>query len=228
MDLGFFVIWLILFILRKDVRKIMLFISIPLGFMGPFMEYLYINDWWRPLTITGTLLGVEDFFFGFCIGGISAVIYEELFKKRIRERKVPKSMEERRKISFWLAASSAVIAFYVFYYLFRFNTFVTITIIMVSLILSIYIKRSDLIVDSLVSGFLLLIISSIVYLLVDLITPGWVFEFWHFTIFPRVLYLGLPIDDIIFYFLFGAAIAPLYEYWQEGRLLNNNLKTSHS
>ena len=80
MDFGFLIVWLILYFLRKDVRKVMWFVSLPLGFMGPFLEYVYVNDWWRPLTITGTLLGIEDFLFGFGIGGISAAIYEELFK----------------------------------------------------------------------------------------------------------------------------------------------------
>jgi hypothetical protein len=220
MDLGFLIIWLFLFVWRKDVRKTMLFISIPLGFMGPFLEYLYVNDWWSPLTITGTLLGIEDFFFGFLIGGISAVIYEELFKKRIRERKFSKKIRDVNRIFFWITAAMGIIAFYFCYFIIGLNTFVITTSLLIILIAIMYVKRRDLIIDSLVSGFLLVVISSIVYIAVEIITPGWVYEFWHFKFFPKVLFLGLPIDDIIFYFLFGAAVAPLYEYWQEGRLIN--------
>jgi len=220
MDLGFLIVWLFLFIWRKDARKVMLFISMPLGFMGPFLEYIYVNDWWKPLTITGTLLGIEDFLFAFAIGGISAVIYEELFKKRIRERKMSKRISERSRLTFWITGVLGLVAFYFCYFILGLNTFVTTTTLLIILIVIMYIKRHDLIVDSLVSGFLLLVISSFVYIAVDIITPGWVYQFWHFKFFPKILFLGLPIDDIIFYFLCGAAIAPLYEYWQEGRLIN--------
>jgi multisubunit Na+/H+ antiporter MnhB subunit len=100
------------------------------------------------------------------------------------------------------------------------DTFTTITAIFLLILLGIYIKRKDLIIDSLISGVLMLIIASITYILVNLITPDWVYQFWYFSNFPKMIILDLPIDDIIFYFLFGATIAPLYEYWLEGKIVN--------
>mgnify|MGYP001603403606 CR=1 FL=1 len=63
------IIWLALFTIRKDTRKEMIIISIIFGIGGIFSELVYIQDWWRPLTITRTPIGLEDFLFGFAMGG---------------------------------------------------------------------------------------------------------------------------------------------------------------
>ena len=58
--------------------------SVIFGVIGPFVEVVYTLDWWAPLTITGTVVGIEDVLFGFVCGGIATVVYEEIFKKRIK------------------------------------------------------------------------------------------------------------------------------------------------
>lgn len=220
MDLGFLIIWILLFFWRKDLRKEMLFVSTPLGFMGPFLEFIYRVDWWAPLTITRTSLGIEDFLFGFAIGGISAVIYSDVFKKKIILKKMNKKKQENKKINFWFITILAIIIFYVIYYLLKLNTFIVTGVILLSVILTIIIKRKDLIINSLFSGISLLMFAFIVYTLTQVITPGWVEAFWHFKIIPKIIIFNLPLEEIVFYFLFGAAVGPLYEYWQEGKLIN--------
>lgn len=68
----------------------------------------------------------------------------------------------------------------------------------------------------------MLILSFFIYPLVDWITPGWVNAFWYFKNVPNIIFLDIPIDDILWYFLTGAALGPLYEYWQERRLVKIN------
>ncbi len=87
-------IWAFFFIRRKDTRKEMLTISLIFGFVGPLAEAIYIKDWWQPLTITGTRIGIEDFLFGFLIGGIISIIYEHLFQKRIKGK-----VERKKRMS---------------------------------------------------------------------------------------------------------------------------------
>ncbi|MFH1916161.1 MAG: lycopene cyclase domain-containing protein [Nanoarchaeota archaeon] len=84
----------------------------------------------------------------------------------------------------------------------------------------IYVRRKDLIVESLVTGILMVIIAAIVYTILNLIQPGRIHAFWYFKNVPNILFLNLPLDDLIWYFLAGIFIGPLYEYWQEGRLTN--------
>src|SRR4051812_21126766 len=82
-DILLFCIWLVLFLLRKDLRKEMLLISI---FSVPFglTQYLFGADYWHPEYIFGhTFFGFEDLFYMFAVGGITGVIYEEFFGKTL-------------------------------------------------------------------------------------------------------------------------------------------------
>ena len=83
--------------------------------------------------------------------------------------------------------------------------------------LIIWIKRKDLILNSIVSGVLIAIISFLFYLVPELINPGWLEIVWNFPILSGITLFGVVVEDIIWFFLAGLFIGPLYEYWQEGK-----------
>ena len=62
-------IWISLYLVRIDTRKEMRIMSFVFGGSAFIVQPIYLLDWWRPLTITGTALGLEDFIFGACVGG---------------------------------------------------------------------------------------------------------------------------------------------------------------
>lgn len=220
LGLLFLVFWTSLFIWRKDTRKAMLVMSTIFGIAGLLVEPIYVQDWWKPITITNTLIGFEDFLFGFVIGGIAAVIYEDIFKKKMKIRKKTKKITERENMHFFTLIIVFGILFFSSFLIFNLNTLYSSLIAFLPLIGFIYYKRKDLILDSIFSGALLTILSFIIYSILNLITPGWVQKFWYFKNVPPIIIFGVPIDDIIWYFLAGAFIAPLYEYWLEGKLIN--------
>lgn len=80
------IIWLTLFLKRKDFRFEILSFSFLFGFVGLLVQNIYIKDWWHPLTITNTRVGIEDFMFGFLIAGMASVVYEAIFRKKIKLR----------------------------------------------------------------------------------------------------------------------------------------------
>jgi len=219
MDLGFLIVWIALFILRKDTRKVMLFTSIPLGILGLFFNFLYIRDWWMPLTITGTIPAIEDFLYGFVIGGISAAIYEEIFKKKIIVKRESAQTDRNKLFHFWGAGIISVVAFYSMYYLLNIKTFYVTNIILIIIVLTLCIVRKDLIPHVIGSGVSLLIVAFAVHSIINIITPGWIEAFYYFNSVPKLIVLNVPLEDIIFYLLFGAAVGPLYEYWREGKLI---------
>jgi len=218
--LGFLLVWILLFIWRKDVRKEMILLSVIFGIVGLIAEPIHIQDWWKPLTITNTAVGIEDFLYGFGVGGIAAVIYEEIFKKRIRMRKIGKKKELKRDKSMIIFVSLFLAAFIVLFYVFNVNTFIGATLLLAVGTLVMWIRRRDLIVDSVASGILILLVSFAVYSVTEIITPGWVRAFWYFQNVPNIIIFNVPIDDIVWFFLAGAFIGPLYEFWQDGRLVN--------
>ncbi len=63
--------------------------SFIVGILGLMTSYYWWTvDWWRPLNITGTRIGIEDFIIAFTSGGIMATIYEVIFKRGLYKRKL--------------------------------------------------------------------------------------------------------------------------------------------
>ncbi len=215
-----FIPWLILFLRRKDTKKEMLIISLIFGFAGIVSEYIFIKDWWKPLTITGTPIGIEDFLFGFLIGGIASVIYEHLFNKKIRLKKPEKNIFEKRSLNFLVLYSSVAVIFLTSFLFFGLNSFVSVVLAFGIPTIFIYISRKDLMKNSLISGILVLIIATIGYSILNLITPKFFDEFFFYQNIGKQTFIGIPLEEYVFYFLAGAFIGPLYEYWQEGKLIN--------
>ena len=87
--------------------------------------------------------------------------------------------------------------------------------------LIILVKRKDLMVNSLVSGFLMIMVGVGVYLILFIIYPEFIQRFWYLEgQWYFSLLFGVPLAEYIWYFLAGAFIGPLYEYWKEGKLIN--------
>jgi len=219
-NLLFLILWLLLFYYRKDTRKEVLSLSLIFGFVGLIAEHIYIQDWWKPLTITGTAIGIEDFLFGFFIGGIASVFYSILFKKKIKIKKASKIKEEKRNIHFFSLLALLGIIFLLSFYILKWDSLISTILAFIIPTLIIYIKRKDLIKNSLLSGVFTLIGAILIYQLINLITPGFVDQFWLYQNIGRILIFKVPLEEIIWFFLAGAFIGPLYEYWKEGKLIN--------
>lgn len=213
------IIWIVLFLWRKDLRREIICLSIIFGVLGILTEIVHVKDWWKPLTITNTIPSIEDFLFGFCIGGIASVIYEAVFKKRVKIRKSNQIKTKKRNLRLISIIILGILVFFGSFYLLKLNSFYSAMLSSLIPTLVIYIKRKDLILDSIFSGFLLLFIPVITYSIAELIFPGWVQAFWYFKNVQNIVILNVPIDDLIWYFFAGLVIGPLYEYWQEGRII---------
>jgi len=220
----FFVIWLCLFISKKNTRKEMLIMSLIFSIVGPLADILYTQDWWSPSTLTESPIGPESLLVGFMIGGIASVIYEDFFKKKIKIRKVNNKNETKRNLSFLFVNLLLLVIFFGTFYLLNFNSLMATILGLLASTSIIWFKRNDLIIDSIATGILLVIVAMFVYSILSLITPGWISEFWHFKNTPQIIIFNLPLDDLIWYFLAGMYIGPLYEFWQERKIVNDNCK----
>lgn len=213
----FLIIWAILFYWRKDTRKEMLTISIIFGIVALLVEGVYLFDWWRPLTITGTAIGIEDIIFGFSIGGIASIVYEEVFGKRLRNIK---KKSKNKDIKFILLNIFLLIVFFGSFFLLKLNSFYASLIALSLGIIIIWIQRKDLIKNSLLSGILLVIIAFPAFIFLEYFFKGAIDKFWYFQFFTKIKIIGMPLEDLIWFFLVGANIGPLWEYWQEKKLVD--------
>jgi hypothetical protein len=209
------IVWIIFFIIRKDTRKEMLILSLIFGIPGPLAAYVHLNDLWRPITLTGNPIGIEDFLFGFTMGGIAGVIYEVILNKKV------KSKNKKSDIKLILIPVSLMfIIYFGFSLLLNLNTFISsISAFVISTII-IWIKRKDLIKDSLFSGLLFMLFAFIGYQILNVISPGFFEIFWQFKNIGKTILLNIPLEEYIWFFTFGCFFGPLYEYWKKGKLIN--------
>lgn len=212
-----FCIWLTLFITRKDSRKEMLAISLIFGIAGPIAEVFYIKDWWQPSTITNTIVGIEAVLTGFFIGGIASVIYTHLFRKKTQTKK-PKN-REKEDFRLGLFGGILVLTFLISTQIFKLNSLYGTILAFFIPTLIIWIQRKDLISDSIISGISTMLILIIVYSILNLISPGWIEQFFLLNEVGARLVAGIPLKEFLWYFFAGAFIGPFYEHWKEKKLV---------
>lgn len=183
------------------------------------LQIFYTKDWWSPETLSGNIVSLEPILVGFALGGIASVLYEVVAKKTVDHWQSDALINKSRIGLIILLAGLCLSVFFIGYYLFAVNSLIM-TIIS-SLVGTIFIlaHRKDLIIDSLVSGVLFVLVAVVAYWLIGILTPGWIEEFWHFSNTPRHFFLGLPLDDVIWYFFVGMLLGPAYEFYQERRLV---------
>lgn len=222
MGLGFATVWFALFMWRKNTRREMVVTSLLVAALAPLSDLIYTIDWWHPETLTGTRIGIEAVFTGFFMGGVMAVLYEDLFHKRIRLARLSRQERHSRDIEMLALIGVATIIFFGTYIFLDWNSFQSSIASFMFVLLTIIIIRPDLTVDALASSVMLFIVAVLVYTTLELLTPGWVMQFWVFENVPEIIILNVPIDDVVFYLIAGGMMGPLYAYWKEGTIIADN------
>ncbi len=216
LDIPFFVIWVLFFLLSKETRKEQLIMSVLFIPAGPLSELLYFSDYWAPASVFSFSIGpvivyIEDLIFAFALGGVGSVIYEAIFSKILS---VPKgSVHYVIAIPLIILVGGLVT---VSLFLLGVNSIFATSLGFIVAALLIVSQRKDLFIDSLLSGVLITVIMFIAYgvLIVfipntnELIRQGWLLYGTQFDI--RIL--GIPLTEMMWYFTWGMVAGPLYEF----------------
>jgi hypothetical protein len=203
------IIWFIIFLSRKDLRKNIINTSIIFGFVGLSIEYLHINDWWRPLTILGTKLSIEDFLGGFFVGGTASGIYEFITNKKLTNNR---PTDNKLNLTAVLAITT-IILFFGIYYILDLHSFYASLITLVYGTAFILWHRKDLIKNAMISGILMLAIGGIGYPVLLYLFPEFIQKFWFLNKqWFNTLLFGVPVQELIWWFFTGVFIGPLYKF----------------
>ncbi|MBI3631970.1 MAG: hypothetical protein HY225_00785 [Candidatus Vogelbacteria bacterium] len=208
-DLFFALVWLILFSHRKDLRKEMLTMSLIISPLG-ISEIIYYKDYWRPEFIinTGFNFGIEDLLFCFAIGGITAVIYEEVFDKTYSQRR-----DSRRPKHLLAIAASIILFIFIGNSLLGVNSIYVTSAVMLLAGLAIIFIRHDLIKEAMMSGLLIGLAMFLFYTLYFLLLfPGIIQKWWLLKNLSGILLFGVPIEEILWGFCWGFIAGPIYEF----------------
>ena len=203
-------VWCIFFFALPKVRKEFIFMSVLFSAAGLVADYFYLKDWWQPITLSGSFISFEGFLTGLSIGGFTSIAYYLFTKKKESSKKIH-LIKDLNKKSFLLFIGGLFILVLLVFFISNKNSFLTTTIPLLILLTTMFIKRPDLIKNSLISGLSMLIIGTLVYYFVDSMTPGWIEEFWVSSDLLKTKILSLPLNDVFWYFLVGMYIGPLFE-----------------
>ena len=80
----FSLIWIAIFLIRKDLRKSMLLLGVIFGVVAPTSDFLwFLRDYWHPLvSVSPLIFTLEDFFYVFILTGVMLFSYAAIFKKK--------------------------------------------------------------------------------------------------------------------------------------------------
>ncbi len=207
-----FCVWLLLYYLRKDLHRHILFssfIALPLGLTEPF----FFSSYWSPSSLFNlaeqTGFDLESLLFCFSVGGIAAVIYEALLQKHLLKAREKRDIAHRHVI---FLVIFLIIFFVLFSFLFKAIIYTAIASMALGGLM-IMLLRKDLIKETFIGGFLFLLLYFFVLFFVNtFIFPGWVSSTWNVDNLLGILILGIPIEELLWAFTFGFLWAPLYEY----------------
>lgn len=203
-------IWLLLYLFRQDLRYEMLFSSVlflPFGLTQP----LFVPEYWNPNVIYKFfgIFDIESLLWCFFTGGISAVIYEEIFKRKLGKERMDAKSRHHAYIIYALLLLGVLwmlfIKFFTDFSVLR-SSFLFVLCIFIYFIYS----RPDLFKSSIFSGvlFSFLYISSL--LLVDSLFPGFIANQWTIQGSLGLKLNGIVIEEYIYAFLFGIVWSVIY------------------
>lgn len=200
-----FLPWIILFYHRRDLRHKMLLMGAIFS-IGAFTDPFFIPEYWNPTLFFGLFglrVDILALLFGFEFGGIAAVLYEEILKRTYARSK------KKHPLKFLILLGP--IALVLLKILFPFNFMVDTLIATSIMILVMLCIRKDLFIDAILSGLLMAIVYSALFALYVFLFPD-IIHTWNFRTFPQVLIFSIPHYEIVWAFITGAFIGPLYEF----------------
>ena len=202
--------WLILFWLRKDLHKKMLWSSIAAMFTVGF-GFLFVPEYWSPNTLFDLApLEIEGFILMFFVGGISSVLYTMLFMKK-------EAKDRKRHPLHYLILLVMPLSFLLTKSLLDFNVAYHFSIALLAGAIGISIIRKDLFKESFFGGLAFAVVYFVLFEIIILIFPDFV-GYWNLSNLSQIFILGTPIEELLMAFTFGALWAPLYEDIRNYRL----------
>jgi hypothetical protein len=200
------IVWSILYATERSLKRPMIVFSLLAGVSGFFSAFVYNQDWWMPLTITHTFVGIEDFLFSFTIGGIAAVIGTR-FGRSFQAGRSFREAFKRLIIMILMIYVVGLVAF-----LFGIHSFFAALIACTAAMVVLLHQRFDLLGYAPRSGLFTLIALLPAYWIPEILNPGWLTDTWMVENLTGFTLFGIVIEDIIWVF-FAAAITALLFRW---------------
>ncbi|HMB01031.1 MAG TPA: lycopene cyclase domain-containing protein [Spirochaetota bacterium] len=203
LDLLLLIPALIIYILRSDLRRVMLIMAL---FALPFAatEFLFYPEYWQPVFLFDLInyigFGIEDIIFVTVLAGLSSTIYAFCFRQKyvsLRSAALKKSIKK----GIYLLLISFTMLIILLY--FDAAPIYSALIIMstVSTVLLIY--RYDLLVPALSGATITLVLYTGACILLKLLLPGIFQMSWNTDKFSNIFLFNIPLEELLYGFAAG-------------------------
>lgn len=200
-----FMPWLIIFLMNPKSRKEILIVGTTVGLLATATSRIFASDYWDPDFFFGNHIPLEDFFYGFLSGGISAGSLH-LLAKSSSVKKVRSLKREHAVIGLIIC----VILFFISTQL-GFSAMYFALLVLLTLYTIVVAIRPDLWLYAIAGGAILTIVSYIGFLLLLMIYPN-IFDVWWNGSALTGIYIGpVPFEELLWAFCFGMVSSPSYE-----------------
>ena len=211
---AFLLPWVLLYWLFPRYRTAMWWASI---FMAPFglTEPLFVPEYWNPPSLfelaRRTGFDIESIIFSFAIGGIAAVLYNIITRKRPEPLRPGEWHSSPPRWHRW--ALALPFALFPILYFLPWNVIYPAIAAMIAGAIAAVLCRPDLKANTLVGGILFLIIYTVFLLGLKWSAPGYIEDVWNLEALSGGLIYGLPLEELVFGFAFGLFWTGIYEHF---------------
>ena len=202
-------VWLIVFIARPDLRKEMWWVSIisaPLG----LTQILFVPEYWNPpslFNLTQTYgFDIESIIWVFSIAGLASVTYELIFKPQHK-----KSKKKLSKIHYWDFAIIPLV-FLIIYLGTDFNPIYAVIIAFFAGGICTLMCRPDLHKQIWGGAAIFTFLYIFFFFILNAFYPNFVPDYWNLSAVSGILFIGIPLEEILFAFGLGMCWGSIYEH----------------
>lgn len=210
MSISMLPLWFIIFIKLKDFRFRMVKHGSYGGVITMITEPLFIKDYWSPPPLFGIegFYLFEDFCYGFLLVGISITLYDFIFATK------SKATYKKRRVLSYVLVAIILSSFAILSMAFKYNTTFAISYSMIIAGIFMIILRRDLFMPALLSGILVVVTSTAIYMvLFNILLPTWWQTYWKLADEPYAYYIfGIPWTEYLWYFALGFFISIIHDF----------------
>ena len=222
--------FLLFLVLRKDLRKPMMWTAIVyIGLSGTLVSFWYflrqfvylgepiVPSYWYPPTffnlgrITG-FGGIEDILWLIFISGIATCGYEIVYHKKIKVKRAYHLHLAAIIISFF--------SFFIFQYFFPINLIYGLSFSYIIGALVLWIDRRDLAKHSIAGAAVFVGVYLIAFIIVIVVFPNFINNFYNLKKLSGIIFIGMPLEELLYAASFGLMWAPMYEYAHEEKCVD--------
>jgi hypothetical protein len=215
---AFLVPWLLLFLAFDQHRRQMWWTSLLMAPLG-LTEPLFVPAYWNPPSLfewaQRTGFDIESVIFSFAIGGIGAVLYNIITRKRLEPLRPVELHYSRDRWHRWALATP--FALFPFLYFLPWNVIYAAIAAMIAGAIAVALCRPDLKSNTLAGGVLFLAVYTIFLLGLKWSAPGYIEQVWNLKALSGVVIVGLPLEELLFGFAFGLVWSGMFEHFTSKR-----------